>query len=99
MYRTLVMFPRSASPTEVEALIGGIASSMRSTADCQSITRSAGALMGPGAKAGDVGWILEADFTTLDGAMAALQAPGFQEFKTATESLGTTLFLFEFQEV
>lgn len=99
MFRTLVMFPKSASPAGVDALIKGIASSFKASAGSQTITRSSGALMGPGAKAGEVGWILETDFATLDDAMAALQAEGFQQVKATTESLGTTIFLFEFQDV
>ena len=89
------MFPKSASPVEVAALIEGIAASFTASAGLQAITRSAGALMGPGAKAGDVGWILEADFASLDDVMAALRAEGFQDVKAATESVGTTIFLFE----
>ena len=99
MIRTLVMFPKSASPVDVDALIEGIVSSFKASAGSQSITRSAGALMGPGAKVGEVGWILEADFATLDDAMAALHADNFQDVKAATESLGTTIFLFEFQDL
>jgi len=95
MYRTLVMFPKSASPVEVDALIEAIASSFTGSAGFQAITRSTGALMGPGAKTGAVGWILEADFASLDDAMAALHAEGFQDVKAATESVGTTIFLFE----
>jgi len=89
------MFPKSASPVEVAALIEGIAASFTASPGFQAITRSAGALMGPGAKAGDVGWILEADFASLDDVMAALRAEGFQDVKAATESVGTTIFLFE----
>ena len=99
MFRTLVMFPKSASPADVDALVEAIASSFKASAGSQTITRSAGALMGPGAMVGEVGWILEADFATLDDAMAALQAEGFQDVKARTESLGTTIFLFESQDV
>ena len=99
MFRTLVMFPKSASPVDVDTLIEGIASSFKASAGSLSITRSACALMGPGAKVGEAGWILEADFATLDDAMAALQTEAFQDVKATTESLGTTIFLFEFQDV
>ena len=95
MYRAMVMFPKSARAAEVDALIEGIAASFTASAGLQAITRSAGALMGPGAKAGEVGWIIEADFTSLDDVMAALHAEAFHDVKTATESLGTTIFLFE----
>ena len=66
MYGSLVMFPKSADPMEVDALIAGIVSSFRVNAGSQPITRSVGPLMGPGAKAGEAGWILEANFSTLE---------------------------------
>jgi hypothetical protein len=93
------MFPKSAGPVEVDALIDGIASSFKASAGSQLITRSAGSLMGPGAKAGAAGWIFEADFPTIEDAMKALDAEGFQHVKAATEALGSTIFLFEAQEV
>ena len=93
------MFPKSADPVEVDALIEGITSSFRASTGSQPITRSVGSLMGPGAKAGEAGWILEADFPTLEVAMAALHADDFQEPKASTETLGSTIFLFEVREV
>ena len=99
MYRALVMFPKSADPIEVDALIEDIASSFKASAGSQPITRSVGSLMGPGAKAGEAGWILEADFPTLEDAMTALHAEDFQDAKTTTETLGSTIFLFEVQEL
>ena len=95
MYRAMVMFPKSARAAEVDALIEGIASSFTASPGFQAVTRSTGALMGPGAKGGEVGAILEADFASLDDVLAALHAEDFHDVKTATESLGTTIFLFE----
>ena len=95
MYRILVMLPKSADPAEVEDLVEGIASSFRSSTGSDPITRSVGPLMGPGAQAGDAGWIIEADFPTLEDAMAALGAEGFQGVKTKAEALTSTIFLFE----
>src|SRR5262245_51495961 len=99
MYRALVMFPKSASPAEVDALIEGIASSFKASVGSQPITRSVGSLMGPGAQAGVAGWILEADFPTLEDAMTALHAEDFEEVKASTEALGSTIFLFEVGEL
>jgi hypothetical protein len=99
MYRALVMFPKSADPGEVAAVIDRIASSFAPCVGFQATTRSTGALMGPGAKAGEVGAILEADFATLEDVLAALHAESFSEVKAATESLGTTIFLFEITTV
>ena len=99
MYRALVIFPKSAGPVEVDALIEGIASSFKASAGSQPITRSVGSLMGPGARAGEAGWILEADFPTLEDAMTALDADDFQDVKAATETLASTIFLFEVREV
>ena len=55
--------------------------------------------MGPSARAGGVSRILEADFATLDDALAALHDDAFQEVKSIIESLGTTLFLYEFSDL
>ena len=98
MYRALVMFPKSAGPAEVGALIEGIASSFRSSAG-ERITRSVGSLMGPGAQAGEAGWILEADFPSIEDAMAALDAEDFQDVKAKAEALTSAVFLFEVAEV
>ena len=99
MYRGLVLFPKTADPAQVEALIERIASSFRASVGSRPITRSDGALMGPGAMAGAAGWILEADFATLEDAMTALDADDFQEVGESTERLGSTIFLFEIREV
>jgi hypothetical protein len=99
MYRTLVMFPQSAGQAEVDALIDAMASSLRGSRGNRSITRSVGALMGPGAQAGEAGWIVEADFATLEEAMAALDADDFQEVKATIEGLTSTIFLFEVEDV
>ena len=99
MYRVLVMFPKSAGPAQVDPLIEGIASSFKASARSQPITRSVGSLMGPGAEAGEAGWILEADFPTLEDAMTALDADDFQDVKAATETLTSTIFLFEIEEM
>jgi len=95
MYRALVMFPKSASAAKVEALVAGIQESFTATAGFLAMSRSVGALMGPGARDGDVGWILEADFDSLEDVMAVLHADSFQQWKAATEATGTTIFLFE----
>jgi hypothetical protein len=99
MYRALVMFPKSADPAEVDALIEGIATSFKASAGSLLITRNEGPLMGPGAKAGGTGWILEADFPTLDAAMTALHAEDFQDAKARAETLASTIFIFEVREV
>ena len=64
-----------------------------------SVTTSVDALMGPSARAGGVSRILEADFATLDDALAALHDDAFQEVKSTIESLGTTLFLYELSDL
>ena len=93
------MFPKSASPTEVDALIQGIASSFRATAGIAAVTRNVGPLMGPGAQSGEAGWILEADFPTLESAMAAMDAESFQHVKAAAETLTSMIFLYEVGDV
>jgi hypothetical protein len=99
MYRVVLMFPKSADPEQVDTLIEGIARSLKARENGQTITRNVGALMGPGAHAGEAGWILEADFPTLDDAMKAMDAEDFQQVKAAAEALTSSIFLFEIEEV
>jgi hypothetical protein len=99
MYRALVMIPTTADAAEADALLESIASSFKAGEGSRVVTRNEGALMGPAAKSGEAGWILEADFLSLGDAMAALQAEGFQDTKARTEAMGSTLFLFEVREV
>ena len=90
MYRHLVMFPRSADPAVVDELVERAAAVYRKCSGFRSVTASVDALMGPGAKAGEIGRIMEADFDTLDEALAVLHAGDFQEVKAAIESLAST---------
>ena len=95
----LVIFPKSAGPVEVDALIEGIASSFKASAGSQPNHAQRGPTHGSGSQAGEAGWILEADFPTLEEAMTALDAEDFQHVKAATETLASTIFLFEVREV
>jgi hypothetical protein len=95
----LVMLPKAADSAEVDALMKSIASSFRASVGSGAITRSVGALMGPGAHAGAASWVLEADFDTLENALSALDAEDFQDIKAEAEKLTTTLFLFEIAAV
>ena len=99
MYRVLVMFPKSASPEEVDPLIDRIAASHKANVGSKPIMRSVGALMGPGAQAGEAGSIFEADFRTLEDAMTALDAEDFQDVKATAETLTSAIFLFEVGDV
>mgnify|MGYP001599774844 CR=1 FL=1 len=99
MFRLLVLFPPSADPTEVDVLIEGTASAFRASAGYQRVTRNTGSLMGPGARTREAGWIFEADFLTLEDAMAAVGAEAFQDVKQATEALTSSIFLFEVAEL
>jgi hypothetical protein len=93
------MFPRAADPVEVDELVERAAAAYRKHSGFRSVTASVDALMGPGAKAGEVGRIMEADFDTLHDALAVLHAEDFQGIKAAIESLGSTLFLYEHRDI
>ena len=95
----LGMYPTSADPMVVDDLVQRTAAVFKQRAGFHSITTSVDALMGPSARAGEVSRILEADFATLDDAMGALHDDAFQEVKSIIESLGTTLFLYEFSDL
>jgi len=93
------MYPTSADPMLVDDVVERAAAVFKQQPGFHSVTTSVDALMGPSARAGEVSRILEADFATLDDALAALHDDAFQEVKSIIESLGTTLFLYEFSEL
>ena len=99
MYRLLGMYPTSADPLLVDDIVERTAAVFKQRSGFHSVTTSIDALMGPSARAGEVSRILEADFATLDDALAALHDDAFQEVKSTIESLGTTLFLYEFSDL
>lgn len=99
MYRILVMFPKSADSAQVDSLADGIAAAFRKSGGLRSLSTSVGPLMGPGGKAGEVGRIVEADLATLEDAMNVLHDADFHEVKNTTESLGSTIFMFECGDV
>ena len=83
----------------VDELVVKAAATYRTCSGFRSVTASVDALLGPGAKLGEVGRIMEADFDTLDDALAVLHAEEFQDVKVAIESLGSTLFLYEHRDI
>ena len=93
------MFPKSADPSLVDDAVKRIAAVFRQGSGFRSITASVDALMGPGAKAGEFGRILESDFDTLDDALAVVDGEAFQEVGAAVEALGPTIFVFELGNV
>lgn len=95
MYRHLVMFPKSADPTLVDDVVKRIAVVFQQGSGFHSITTSVDTVMGPGAKAGQFGRILEADFDSLDEALAVVNSEDFKEVGAAAEALGPTIFVFE----
>ena len=93
------MYPTSADPLQVADVIERTAAVFKQRSGFHSVTTSVDALMGPSARAGEVSRILEVDFATLDDALAALHDDAFQEVKSITESLGTTLLLYELSDL
>ena len=83
----------------VDDIVERAAAVFKQRSGFRSVTTSVDALMGPSARDGEVSRILEADFATLDDALAALHDDAFQEVKSIIESLGTTLFLYEFSDL
>ena len=99
MYRSLSLYPTSADPAQVEELVERTAAALKQSPGFRSATTSVDALMGPGARDGDVARVVVVDFDTLDDALNALKAETFQETRTAAEAIGATHFLFECREV
>jgi hypothetical protein len=55
--------------------------------------------MGPAARDGGTGVVVEAVFETLESSLAAIMAPSFESTKTSVESLGAQIYLFEAREL
>lgn len=99
MYRMLVMFPAAADPSLIDSLVERAAAALRRLRGFQTVTTSVDALMGPSARSGDFSRLMEADFATVDDALAALHDEAFQGVRAAIESLGPTLLLYELAEI
>ena len=99
MYRSLSMYPTSADPDRVSEVVQRTAAALKQSAGVRSFTTSVDALLGPGARDGQVARVVVVDFDTLDDALSALKADNFQETKSASEALGATHFLFECREI
>ncbi len=95
MYRTFAMYPKSADASEVNLLIERSLAAFRASSGFIKATTSLDALMGPSAKSGDYGRILEVDFVTLEEALGALNSEAMTETRAQVESLQPMLLLFE----
>ncbi len=99
MYRSLSMYPTSADPALVADIVERTATAFKQSPGFRSCTSSVDALLGPGAKDGQVARVVVVDFDSLDDALTALQADSFQENRIAGDGLGATHFLFECREI
>jgi hypothetical protein len=99
MYRSLSMYPTSADPERVAEIVERTAAAFKQSPGFRSFATSVDALMGPGARDGQVARVVVVDFDALDDALSALNADSFQETRIASEALGATHFLFECREV
>jgi hypothetical protein len=99
VYRSLSLYPTSADPALVAEVVERTAAAFRQSPGFRSATSSVDALMGPGARDGQVARVVVVDFDTLDDALNALGADDFQATRAASEALGATHFLFECHQV
>ena len=99
VYRSLSLYPKSADPARVADIVERTAAAFKQSPGFRSFTTSVDALMGPGARDGQVARVVVVDFDALDDALGALKAESFQETRMASEALGATHFLFECREV
>ena len=99
MYRSLSLYPTSADPARVAEIVERTAAAFKQSPGFRSFTTSVDALMGPGARDGQVARVVVVDFDALDDALSALKAKASESTRTASEALGATHFLFECREV
>lgn len=98
MYRSLSMYLKEADPAQVDEIVQRSTAVFKQSAGFRSCTTSVDALMGPGARTGDVGRVVVVDFDTLEDALGVLQSEDFEDVKTASEQLSPTHYLFECRE-
>ena len=100
MFRQLLIFPGSVDPATVERIVTDeMASFYSPSPGFRSLSISVGPLMGPAARDGGAGVVVEAVFDTLETSLATIMAPSFESTKTAVELLGAQIYLFETREL
>jgi hypothetical protein len=100
MFRLLLIFPSSADPATVERVVTDDIATFFSRSDgFRSLSISVGSLMGPAARDGGAGVLVEAVFETLESSLATIMSPSFETTKTAVDSLGAQIYLFEAREL
>lgn len=100
MFRQLLIFPSSVDLAMVERVVADeIATFYRQSEGFLSLSVSVGPLMGPSARDGGAGVVVEAVFQTLESSLATIMAPEFETTKTTVESLGAQIFLYEAREL
>ena len=100
MFRQLLLFPSSVDRETVERIVTDEMAPFYSQSDgFVSLSTSVGPLMGPAAREGGAGVIVEAAFETLDASLATIMSPSFETTKTTVEGLGAEIYLFEAREL
>ena len=83
----------------VEEIVRRAAAAYKTCSGVRAVTTSVDALLGPGARAGEIARVMEADFETLDDALAVLHVESFRPIKEAIEATGSTVLLYEHRVV
>jgi len=100
MFQQLLLFPSSVDLPTVERIVTDEIAPFYSQSDgFRSLSISVGPLMGPAAREGGAGVVVEAVFETLENSLATIMAPSFETTKTTVESLGAEIYLFEAREL
>lgn len=95
MYRTFSMYPKSADPSEVDDLIERTLAAFKASPGFVAATTSVDSLMGPSAKSGDYGRIVEVDFESLEDALGAINSEALAEARAQVEAMQPMLLLYE----
>jgi hypothetical protein len=100
MFRQLLIFPSAVDLAKVERIVTDEIAAFYSQSDgFRSLSISVGPMMGPGARDGGAGVVVEAVFETLESSLATIMSPSFETTKTTVESLGAQIYLFEAREL
>jgi hypothetical protein len=100
MFRQLLIFPSSVDAATVERIVTEeVASFYDRSQEFVSLSLSVGPLMGPAARDGGAGVVVEAVFRTLESSLATIMAPEFASTKATVEALGAQIYLYEAREL
>jgi len=96
MHRALVIFPSNVETSAVDRFVDeDLLPAFSQVQGFIGVVVSIGPLMGPSAKAGRAGTIVNVDFESLDAALEAIQSEAFAKGFSESGAMASDIYLFE----